>query len=85
MPVKAGGFGKMIFKDDANAVALIGLNGRAGATAVVAPDVHHLKGDDLALYGLGDQAEFLDVAVHAKRQIRYVRGLDKKWRAFVLV
>src|SRR5579859_1161341 len=44
VPVQGSGFGEMVFEDDADAVALMDLNGRAGAGAVVSPGVNGFNG-----------------------------------------
>jgi hypothetical protein len=70
-----------------DAVALIDLDRRAGATAVVAPGVDGFEGSDLALQGLGLQAKHFDGAVEFKGKIGHVGGDDRRgrfWRGTVV-
>ena len=59
MPVDARALGQLVGDEDADAVAFDGLDGRAGALAVVAPEVRLHAGRDFAHHRLGDQVELL--------------------------
>src|ERR1700687_254949 len=69
VPVDGSGFRKFVFEDDADAIALLNLDGWAGADPVVAPGVDGLEGRDLSPHRFGGEAEDLYRAVHLVRQI----------------
>src|SRR2546425_12860688 len=69
VPVERGGFGQGVFKDDADAVALPNLDGRAGARTAVAPNVQRFERNDAALERFGGEAEDSHAAIHFVRQI----------------
>src|SRR6516225_10762928 len=73
MPVQRSALGKRVIENDPYAIALRDLNGRPGATAVVAPDIDGLEWRDFSLQRLRFQAEHLHPVVHFERQIRNVR------------
>src|SRR4029077_19458731 len=50
VPMDGSGFWKFVFEDYADAIALLDLDGRAGADPVVAPGVDGLEGRDFALH-----------------------------------
>ena len=68
VPVDGGVLGQLVGDEDAHAVALDHLDGRARALAVVAPHVDLEARRDLAHHGFGHQVEFLDVVVHPPGQ-----------------
>jgi len=69
VPVHGRAFGKTIFEDDADAIALGDLDSRAGTGTVVAPGVDGFEGSDLKFEGLGFEAEDLDAAVELEGEI----------------
>jgi hypothetical protein len=69
VPVQGSGFREMIFEDDANAIALMDLNGRAGTRAVVAPSVDSFERRDFSPHGFGAEIEDFDGAIHGERKI----------------
>ena len=68
VPVDGGVLGQLVGDEDADLVAFDRLDGRPGRLAVVAPQMRLHAGRDLAHHRLGDEMEFLPVAVHAPRQ-----------------
>src|SRR5271170_2192052 len=73
MPVNRGRFGQFVFEDYTHTVALLHLNGRPWATAVVTPGVDGLEWRDFAFHWLGHQLEHFHAAIHFVRQVRQVR------------
>src|ERR1700676_3669371 len=73
VPVYPGGLWQMIFKDDADAIAFICLDGRPRRAAVKAPEIEGPPGNDHLFYRLCDQMEDLDAVVHRELQIGNVR------------
>ena len=76
LPVHGGAFWQRVFDDDADAVTLIDLHGRAGATAVVAPRVDGFEGSNLAFQRFGFQTKYFDGAVHLESEIGHVGSDD---------
>ena len=76
VPVDGGRLRQLVGHEDANAVALYRLDGRAGAGAVEAPHVHFHPRRELAHAGFGDQVELLDAIVHAPRKRPAIEGDD---------
>ena len=68
VPMHGGVLGQLVRHKDADFVALDGLDGRAGRLAVVTPQMRLHAGRDFAHHGLGDEMEFLPIAIHAPRQ-----------------
>ena len=63
-----GGLGQPVVDDEADAVALVGLDERAGHRAVEAPDVEELAGQKLALHDLRNEVELLGPVDHLPGQ-----------------
>ena len=76
VPVHGGAFGKSVFDDDADAIALRDLDSGPGAGAVVAPGVDGLEGSDFAFHRFGAQAEHFCGPVEGEGEIRDVGGDD---------
>ena len=70
MPVDAGHFGKLIFDDDANAVAFVGFDHGAGDGAVEAPGVDDAAGGDGGANNLCDESELFDAIDELIRELR---------------
>jgi hypothetical protein len=77
-PGGIGGFRQAILEDDADAIALIDLDRRARAAAVVAPRVDGFKRRDFAFHNFGREAKHFHVAVEFEREIGNVRSNDAR-------
>ncbi len=67
----------MVVHNEANAIALVHLNRGPGSAAVVTPQINDFARNNFLLYRLGDEMEFLDVAIEAKRKVGYIWRLRK--------
>jgi hypothetical protein len=76
VPVHGGVFGQSVGDEDADLVAFDRLDGRPRRLAVIAPEIDLHAFGEFAHHGLGDEMEFLPVAVHAERQRPAVEGDD---------
>ena len=79
VPVEGGGFGEMIFENDADVISLADLKSGTWAGAVVAPGVDGFERGDFAADGFGGEVEDFYIAIEVEREIRDV-GRDH-WRA----
>ena len=77
VPMHGGMFGKAIGDEDADLVALDRLDRRSRRLAVVAPQVCLHAVGEFAHHRLGDEMEFLPVAVHAPWQRPAVQRHDR--------
>ncbi|OMP13455.1 hypothetical protein COLO4_01653 [Corchorus olitorius] len=68
VPVHRGVLGQLVGHEDAHAIAFYAFDRRAGALAVVAPEMARHAGCEFALDGLGHEVELLPAAAHAPRQ-----------------
>src|SRR5438270_12282683 len=84
VPVHRSRFGKVVIHDDANAIALGNLNGWPRCAAVNTPEINDSARNDFLLHWLGDEMEFLDVAIHTPRQVGDIRRLDSYGRTVVM-
>jgi hypothetical protein len=78
VPVDGGGFGEIIFEDDADAIVLIDLDCGTRATAVVAPCVDGFEGGKFAFYDFSGEAEDFCGAVEFVREVGDVGGDDQR-------
>jgi len=69
VPMHGGAFGKRVFDEDADAIALRDLDRGARAGTVVAPGVDSFKGSYFAFYGFGAEAEDFGGAVEGEGEI----------------
>src|SRR5712664_794503 len=81
VPVHRRCFGKVVIHDDANAITPGNLNGWSRSAAVVTPKIDDSARNDFLLHRLGDEMEFLDVSIHAKRKVGHIGCLDWNGRA----
>src|SRR6516162_8707361 len=78
MPVDGGRLRKMVLENNSYAIALIDLDRRPWARAVVTPDFHVASGHQPAFDGRGNQVKFLDAAIHPPRKLRHIGSLNRK-------
>ena len=80
MQVQGGRFRQHVVDDDAHAVAVDGLDGRAGAYSRCSPTRPSTAGQELAARVRGVQVELLDAVLHLEWELRQVRRHDRDGR-----
>ena len=76
MPVDTRVFREPVGNENSDSLAFNRFDSRSWRLAVVAPEMRDRAVGELALDRLGDEMEFLDVAVHAERKRPAVQRTD---------
>src|ERR1051326_4391057 len=81
VPMYPGRFGQMILEENADAIALMGLDSRPGSGPVEAPQVERPAWDDHLLDRFGNQMEHFDTIVDGVWQISDIGRDHRHWLA----